>query len=523
MSYVVNPSPEAAVYFREVTDGASLPTDVPTLHRMIVELAKDLDETRQKLQAVSRELSFLRSRTHGPKSEKLTPDQLTLAFAVRSFPVQPPPPAPPPPPSNRDKRGHGRKRQPRLPIERTILDIPEERKVCDGCGGKRRWIGDEVSHRAEFRPGHLYIQEDVRPKYACTCGHGGVETAPPRVQVVEKGLAGPGLLAHVVIGKYADHLPLYRQSRIFARHGLDLSRSTLCGWIARAADLLAPIYLAMKLDVLASKVIQTDDTTVRLLEAREEPRCGRIWAYLGDLLHRQTVYDFSRTREGKHVRAFLGDFRGVIQADAFSGYDGVYEGGKVIELGCWAHCRRHYVDAKESDSARALAALSFIHQLYEVERLARDFSATERQALRQRLAAPVLVEFDTWVRAQTILPKSPIGEAIGYTLNQWKALNRYLEDGDFQIDNNGAERALRKVAIGRRNFLHFATATGGDRAAILYSIIESCSQNHVEPFAYLRDVLERVSTHPARDVHLLMPRLWKPAPLTGPPAAGPPS
>ncbi len=376
-----------------------------------------------------------------------------------------------------------------------------------------------MSQRAEFRPEHVFIQEDVRPKYACACGHGGVQTAPPRIQVVEKGLAGPSLLAHVVVAKYADHLPLYRQSRIFARHGLDVSRSTLRAWIARAADLLAPIYLAMKLDVLASKVIQTDDTTVRLLEAKEEPRCGRIWALLGDLLHRQTVCDFSRTREGKHVRAFLGAYQGVIQADAFSGYDGVYEGGRVLELGCWAHCRRHYLDAKESDSPRSLAAMSFIHQLYEVERLAKDSSATERQALRQRLAAPVLVEFEKWIRAQAVLPKSPLGEAIGYTLNQWKALNRYLEDGDYQIDNNGAERALRKVAIGRRNYLHFATETGGDRAAILYSIIESCGQNNVEPFAYLRDVLERIATHPAREVRLLMPRLWKPAALTGPPPA----
>lgn len=488
---------------------------------MIADLSRELDDVRRKFQTVDRELAYLRSRTHGPKSEKLTPDQLTLPFAVRSFPVQPPPSAPPP--SKRSKRGHGRKGQPRLPIERTIIDLPDERKVCGDCGSALVCIGEERSQRAEYRPGHLFLQEDVRPKYACSCGCGGVQTAPPRIQVVEKGLAGPGLLAHVVVSKFDDHLPLYRQSRIFGRQGLDVSRSTLCGWIARAADLLAPIYLAMKLDVLASKVIQTDDTTVRLLEATEEPRCGRLWAYLGDLLHRQTVYDFTRTREGKHVRAFLGGYQGVVQADAFSGYDGVYEGGRVLELACWAHCRRHWYDARETDAPRAMAALAFIHRLYEIERLAKDSSAAERRALRQQLATPVLREFETWVRAQTVLPKSPIAEAMGYTLNQWTALNRYLDDGDYSIDNNAAERAMRKVAIGRRNYLFFATETGGDRAAILYSIIESCAQNRVEPFAYLRDVLERVATHPAREVHLLMPRLWKPASLTGPPAAGPPS
>jgi transposase len=504
-----------------VADLATLPTDVPTLHRMIVALSTELDDVRKKFTQVDRELAYLRSRTHGPKSEKLTADQLTLGFAIRSFPITPPPPIPPP--LTGRNPGHGRRKQPKLPVERTIIDLPEERKVCDDCGGKLGCIGEEISHRAEFRPGHFFIQEDVRPKYACSCSGVGVLTAPPRIQVVEKGLAGPGLLAYVVVAKYADHLPLYRQSRIFARHGLDLSRSTLCAWVARAADLLAPIYLAMKLDVLASKVIQTDDTTVRLLEAKEEPRCGRIWAYLGDLLHRQTVYDFSRTREGKHVRAFLGDFRGAVQADAFSGYDGLYEGGRVVELACWAHCRRYFHDAKVADSTRALAALAFIHQLYEIEDQGKKLSADERKILRQRLAAPVLAEFEKWIKDQSILPKSPIGEAIGYALNQWTALNRYLEDGDYSIDNNGAERALRKVAVGRRNYLFFATETGGDRAAILYSIIESCGQSGVEPFAYLRDVLERVATHPAREVHLLMPRLWKPATLTGPPSEAPPS
>jgi hypothetical protein len=336
-------------------------------------------------------------------------------------------------------------------------------------------------------------------------------------QPIEKGLPGAGLLAHVAVSKFEDHIPLHRQEHIFGRHGLVIPRSTLCDWLGYEADLLDPMVREMIRRVLQSKVIHTDDTPIPVLDETLEgrTRTGRLWAYLGDDEHPYTVYDYSPTRERRWPEAFLGDWRGYLQADAFAGYDAMYTMKDITEVACWAHARRKFFNAQTTDRERALIALGFIGCLYDVERTAakQGMDATGRQALRREKARPLLDQLRAWLLAQVgvVLPKSPLGEAIGYTLDQWTALTRYLDDGDLDIDNNAAERALRGVAVGRKNWLFAGSDSGGRRAAILYSLIATCKRHRVEPFAYLRDIIERVSTTPARAIATLLPDQWKAA------------
>jgi hypothetical protein len=322
------------------------------------------------------------------------------------------------------------------------------------------------------------------------------------------------LLAQVITAKYADHLPLNRQVDIFARHGVALARQTLCDWVAEAAELLAPIYRDLQASVLASKVVHTDDTPVPVQDhERTRTRDGRLWVYVGDGHPADIVYDYTPTRNRAGPMEFLGAFRGYLQADAYAGYDTLYATGRVVEVGCWAHARRYFWDAKESDAARALPALGFIQQLYAVEAEAKALAAGARRVLREERSQPVLARFKRWLdeQAHLVLPKSPIGEAVSYARGQWTALTRYLEDGELSIDNNVSERALRRVVTGRKNWLFCGSDAGGTRAAILYSVVATCKEHGIDPWSYLRDVLERIPTHPNRRRAELLPRNWKAA------------
>jgi transposase len=337
----------------------------------------------------------------------------------------------------------------------------------------------------------------VRVKYACSHCEEHVALAAKPPQPVEKGLPGPGLLAQTVLAKYGDHAPLYRQEDIAARQGLILRRSTLCDWIAAAADLVLPLYERMKELALQSHVLHTDDTTVKLLDPLfDQARTARFWAYIGDVTHPYTVYDFTDSRKRDGPEQFLSGYRGYLQADAYGGYDGLFlnSSGAVIEVACWSHARRYWFDAIKTDPVRAHHALGFIARLYEIERSCASCPVGQRHAARQTHALPILAQFKTWLDGQTprVLPKSPIGEAFTYTLNQWAALVRYTEDGTLAIDNNIAERTLKMCAIGSRNWLFVASLTGGRRAAILFSLIASAKANQVEPWAWLRDVFTRL-------------------------------
>jgi len=348
----------------------------------------------------------------------------------------------------------------------------------------------------------------VLAKFACPHFHDGVVEAPAPPQAVEKSLAGEGLLAHVVVSKYVDHLPLHRLEGIFAREGIDLVRTTLCGWVADVASALTPIEAQLRREITAATYLQTDDTSVTVLGDRGGSFKGRLWTYL-DPLGRQVVFDATPTHERDGPERFLAEFQGALQADAYAGYDQLYASGRVREIGCWAHARRRFVEALMTDAQAALM-VARIQQLYQVEHAGVDLDPEARRVLRQEQSVPLLTQIAS-VRqdlAQTVLPKSPLGDAIRYLANQWTALQRFVEDGRLAIDNNRAENQLRVVAVGRKNWLFAGSFEGARRAALLYSLVQSCKLVDVSPFDYLKDVLLRVATHPQRLIGQLTPKAW---------------
>jgi transposase len=327
---------------------------------------------------------------------------------------------------------------------------------------------------------------------------------------------GSGLLAHVIVSKFADHLPLYRLERIFQRQGVSLARTTLCDWLASAAELLSPLDALLCAQVRLSAVLHTDDTPVPVQDDdRDRTRQGRIWVYIGDKSHPYTVFDYTPSRRRDGPATFLEGYAGYLQADAFGGYDGIDAGGKVHEVGCWAHARRKFYETRASDPERAHEALARIRQVYDVEDRARELTDEGRAAMRQRESVPLLTALCQWLQEQQqmVLPKSPIAQAIGYALNQWPALVRYTEAGTLAIDNNAAERALRGVAIGRKNWMFFGSDGGGKTAATLLSVLASCQRHEIDPFVYLRDVLSQIRGRPPERWRELLPDVWKQGPV----------
>jgi transposase len=396
-------------------------------------------------------------------------------------------------------------------------------------------IGQETSEQLDFIPAQLKVIEHVRLTYACqACERQGAEggpqivTAPKPLAPIEKGLAAPGLLAYVLVSKYGDHLPMYRLETILARYDIDLARSTMYDWARQSAAALTPLYDLLIEEVLASRVLHTDDTPVAVLDPRlGKTRTGRFWVYVGDDAHPYIVFDYTPNRARDGPLAFLHnwgrDEPRYLQADAFGGYDGIYAGqagGQVVEAACWAHARRKFFEARASDLAGSAQALAYVRLLYDVEDQAAGASPAERARLRQELAAPVLVRFRAWLVGQSrrvgtdggpVLPKSPMGKAITYALNQWAALCVYLLDGALDIDNNAAENAVRRIALGRKNWLFCGSDNGGRTAAVLFSLIATCQRHEVNPFEYLKDVLTRIAALPISRLPDLLPDRWQAA------------
>jgi transposase len=387
------------------------------------------------------------------------------------------------------------------------LDVADADRIC-GCGHQKTRIGESVAEKLDYQPASFVVIQTVRAKYACAHCHDGVIEAPAAPQAVEKSLAAEGLLAHVVVSKYVDHLPLHRLERIFARDGIDLARTTLCDWVADVATALTPIDEQLRREITAATYLQTDDTPITVLDERRGSYKGRLWTYL-DPRGRQVVFDATRTHERDGPAAFLADFRGALQADAYSGYDGLYRSGHVVEIGCMAHARRRFVEAFATDPAAA-RMIALIQQLYDIERAAADLTPDARQTFRRERSSPLLrqMEAERDRLAHTVLPKSPVGDAVRYLTNQWAALQRFVDDGRVAIDNNRAENQLRVVAVGRKNWLFAGSFEGARRAALLYSIVQSCKLVNVPPFIYLKDVLVRLATHPHRLIHELTPKGW---------------
>jgi len=506
-------------------DPKYLPEDPKVLQQMVLDLMAQLDREsaeRTKIETLLRELlDAKRSR----KSEQLSADQLALFAELLRARQGQAESAGKGDDSNDDapggatgdtpkKKSGGRQALPKnLQRERIVHDLAAEEKHCATCEKDLRPIGEETSERYEYIPAQLKVIEDVCKKYACDCT---VKTATKPPQPIEKSMAGASLLAQVIVAKTADHLPLNRQEKIFQRHGADISRKTMCVWLAQCAGLLRPLYGKAKEVLFESKVIGTDDTGVKVLDEKLPfARTGRIWPYYGDQDHPVILYDYTKTRARAGPEEFLKRYRGRLQVDAYGGYDAFFKDPArgLIEVACWSHARRYYFKALESDQAHMGPALLLIAHLYRVEEQARGWSAEGRLALRQRESRPVLDKLHGYLLEiqADVLPKSPEGRATRYTLNNWTALNRYCEDGDLEIDNNRTERSIRGVAVGRNNWIFFGSDQGGHTAAVLRSFVASSQRAGVDPYAWFHDVLRRVATHPITRLDELLPHNWKPA------------
>ena len=517
-----------------------LPDDPATLQELVLQQAALISAQQRELEQLKHSLARLIRDRFGPRSEKVDPRQQALfelgeAEANAPEDEEPGAPAEQSVPVRQRRRGGGRVRLPaHLPRQRIEHDRSEAEKRCPCCGRLRSRIGCETSEQLEYVPASLTVIEHVRFKYACRACEECVSIAPPPPKPIAKGLPGPGLLAQLVVSKSSEHLPCYRQEDRLARHGVELPRQTLCRWLREAADRLAPLWAYLAERVRQSRVIHTDDTTVPVLDPMlPHTRTGRFWVYCGDAEHPYVVYDFTPSRKRDGPATFLADYTGYLQADAFSGYDGIYAAQHVRQVLCWAHARRKFFDARTTQPTEATCALAFIARLYAVEkeaaaacpddfrtnRAAREQWFAERQNLRQAKSLPILAEFHHWLETLTprILPKSPIGEALRYVLPRWDGLIRYCTAGFLEIDNNLSERMLRPCAIGRKNWLFVGNDRGGQTAATLYSLVASAKANEVEPWAYLRDVLTRLATISSSpesasptvaDLHALLPDIW---------------
>lgn len=393
-----------------------------------------------------------------------------------------------------------------LPVVRTVCELEEGDRRC-ACGGELTAFGEETSRELE-RIETAIVHEIARVKYACARCQEGVVTAPWRGRVIDKGLLGPSFLAHVITEHFAHHQPYYRLEGKYRSEGLELSRDVLCASMHRCAELLAPIAEELRREVLASAVIHTDDTPVTLARSSEGgSKQARVWVYLNR--EGRHWYEFTESRKRDGPARVLQEFRGYLQADAYGGYDHLFAPAGATEVGCWAHVRRKFVDAEPTDPGLAKAAMDRIRALFAIEEAAKELGDDARAALRQSRARPLLAEFDAWMQlaATQALPKSPLGRAIVYAQNQWPALVRYVEDGRLSISNNAAERALRGIAVGRKNWLFFQRESGGRTAAILVSLLMTAKAAGVNANDYFRDVLTRIAT--CTDVQQLTPHGWQ--------------
>jgi transposase len=490
------------------------------------EQSETIDSQQQLIDKLRHELELFKRYIFGRRRERFVdaPGQKKL------FDVDPPPAeegasadeedehGDPKPRSPKRRRGHGRRPLPEfLPRQDKIHELNEEERKCPCCGKLRIKVSEEVSEQLEFQPASLFVVRHVRFIYACQedeC-EANMVTAPKPPQPIEKGLPGPGLLAFVASSKLADHLPLNRLEDILTRYGVHLARSTLCDWMAACAKLTRPLYELIVCLALESKVLGTDDTKVNVLDRNlDHTRTAYFWAYVGDLEHPYICYDFTTHHSRDGPEKFLQGFQGYLQGDAYSGYIEIAREshGVIRHAGCWAHARRYYDRARTSAPTVAVhEALAYIRRLYDVEDEAASLSSEQRLRLRQEKSVAILSEFHRWLGEQQpqILPQSPLGEAITYTLNQWESLCLFTQDGDVPIDNNRTEHALRQQVLGRVNWLFVGSDQGGETAAVLYTLVASCKRLRIDPFAYLRDVFTRLPEISTDDeLRELLPDRW---------------
>ena len=482
-----------------------LPDDIEQLKQLVL-------AHRAELEHLNLIIAKLKRMQFGRRSEKLAQeiDQLELRLEeLQSAQAQAAAPA------------QGKVAEKIQPVRRPLPDhLPRERIVhepacnCPDCGAAMRKIGEDLSEVLDYVPASFRVIRHVRPKLACPQCERIVQVEAPS-RPIERGLAGSGLLAHILTAKYADHLPLYRQAQIYAREGVDLERSTMAEWVGGCFRLLNPLVEALGRYVLATTKLHADDTPVPVLEpGRGKTKTGRLWTYVRDDRPAASadppavLFRYSPDRRGERPREHLKGFKGILQADAYCGFGHLYEAAHIQEAACWAHARRAFYDIHQANQSPVAAeALARIGALYAIESQIRGKPPDERSTTRQARAGPLLESLREWLR-QTLArvsKKSELAKAIGYILTRWTAMTRYLADGRIEIDNNAAERALRTVALGRKNYLFCGSDAGGERAAGIYSLIGTAKLNGLDPEAYLRYVIERIAEHPINRVEQLLP------------------
>ena len=478
-------------------------------------------------------LSQLRRMQFGRKSEKLERqiEQLELrledlqqAQAAEQKTSSAASPSPESYPSMGTTKPARRPLPEHLPRE-TQTHMPKH-SACPDCGGELRKLGEDVSEMLEYVPESFRVIRHVRPKLSCQRCERIVQAPAPSRPIV-RGLAGPGLLAHVLVSKYADHLPLYRQCEIYERHGIELERSTLADWVGGSSALLDPLVEALRRYVMVASKLHADDTRVPVLApGNGKTKTGRLWTYVrddrpaGDQAAPAVWFAYSPDRGGEHPEQHLQTFRGALQADAYAGFNQLYKDDRIQEVACWAHVRRKFYDLEQAHaSPLAREALERIAALYVIEAEVRGRPPDERRQVRQTRARPLLESLHDWfeVSLTKLSRKSDTTAAIRYALNLWSALTRYCDDGRLEIDNNAAERALRVVTLGRKNYLFAGSDAGGERAAIIYSLIATAKLNGLDPEAYLREVLTRIADHPISGIAELLPWNLVPEALPSPP------
>ena len=551
MSTDATSSPPAALQ----VDPTTLPDDAAVLKSLVAQLFVELQSRDGRISELEHRLSLLLRKLYGSKSEKLDPRQTSLFDLLaavaedQSVVTGPASPAaagdnssdetPAATSTTKQQPGHGRRRLPDQLQRREVLhDLTDPEKAALGGAANLVVIGREVTEQLEWEPSCLYVIRHVQLTYArrqrlpesgLTLTEQNVVTATKPPQPIAGGLPGPGLLAQVLTSKYADHIPLHRFQRISARHGVELSRQTTCGWAMQCADLFHPLYELMIAEVLASYVVNADDTTVKIRDAQRKLKCtGYFHTYVGDGHHPLIVFDYLSGHGRDGPQSFLRNFRGYLQADAAPIYDGLFHHPRqlILEVGCWMHGRRNFFEDRATDRPRAELVLARIGQLYAVERELQARCADEWRDLpreqledrivdvRQQRSVPVLTTLRAWLEAETpkLLPKAALRGAMDYLLNHWQALVRYTTDGKLAIDDGAAKRALRGLTIGRKNWLFCGSERGAQAAAIHFSLIASCHRHGLDAFAYLRDVLTRLpllGLAPSRDdLRLLLPDRW---------------
>ena len=497
-------------------NGATTVPEVASLDQARAVIAEQF----QAIQQLNWQVQQLKKELFGVSSERQVQSTVSKEQILLSIFPEPPPAAAADPvllPAAGEEAPARPRRQPAAKVLETVTErIEPKEKVCPHCGKEKCEIGHEKSERFEYVPAKIVRHEVIRPKLACPCGKAGVSIAPLPPRIVAQGQPGASLVAHVLLSKYADHLPLYRQQQQFARLGVNFPKSTLNDWVEQGASWLQPIVREMKRQLLQGDYVQVDETPVRVQDPDVIGKCATGWLWVMGVPQSDVIFEFHPGRGKEFAQQLLGDFKGYLQRDGYGVYGSLARDKLgLVPVGCWAHARRKFVDALEDQREQALPIVDEMRKLYIVERHARDegLGAEQRHQLRQQLSVPIAAGLKPMLQAtqDSVLPQSPLGKATRYCLSEWEALNRYLSNGRLEIDNNLTENAIRPSAVGKKNWLFIGHPQAGWRSAVIYSIIVSCKRRDIHPWEYLRDVLSRIPAMKHSEIACLLPANWKPA------------